>query len=61
MSEGSEASGNNTGAYLVIQNNITLYVGLSYVSVENAKQNLYEETKLNPFEEVLESVKKVWN
>ena len=42
LSAGTTASGNNTGAYLVVQNNLTLYVGLSYVSAANAKQNLYQ-------------------
>ena len=42
MSDGSSATGNNTGAYLIIESNLTLYVGLSYVSLANAKQNLYE-------------------
>ena len=49
LSSGASASGNNTGGYLVVKNNFTLYVGISYVSVANAKQNLYQETFLKPF------------
>jgi|JI6StandDraft_1071083.scaffolds.fasta_scaffold114836_3 hypothetical protein len=44
------AKGNNSGAYIVVGNNTVVYVGISYVSIANAKENLYKETALAPFD-----------
>lgn len=53
----TKSDGNNTGAYLVFNESAVLYVGISYVSIENAKENLFKETNLDTFDAVLDRSK----
>ena len=64
LSEGSEIQG--AGAMLSLNYNtgkdekITVKVGLSYTSIENAKENLYAEARKQDFDKTASKAKKKW-
>lgn len=57
--------GDEIGAYLRYDfaeaTEVTLKVGVSYVSIENARENLDKETQGRSFSELLESCQEQWN
>jgi len=61
----NDLAGENIGAYfsydLTKEEVIEVRVGISYVSIENARMNLDAETKGKSFEQIKEESKKEWN
>jgi predicted alpha-1,2-mannosidase len=56
--------GNEIGAYMRYHfaeaTEVTLRIGVSYVSIENARENLERETQGSSFEEILETTREEW-
>ena len=58
-----ESKGNMTGAVIeVTSKTLELFIGISYVSIANAKLNLYKETNslINSFDFIKDQSRKIW-
>ncbi len=57
--------GDSIGAYMrydfKVPTQVELKVGISYVSIENARKNLEQETSGHSFDQILETTRKEWN
>ncbi|UII81159.1 GH92 family glycosyl hydrolase [Flagellimonas sp. CMM7] len=60
-----EVVGDSIGAYMqydfAVPTQVEMKVGVSYVSIENARENLEKETQGRTFDEILISAKNEWN
>ncbi|MEZ4810262.1 MAG: GH92 family glycosyl hydrolase [Allomuricauda sp.] len=60
-----EVMGDSIGAYMQYDfkapTTVEVRVGISYVSIENARENLRQETDNKSFEEILDGTKTEWN
>jgi putative alpha-1,2-mannosidase len=57
------ADGCSSGAYIILpanQQQVTVYVGISFISIEQARTNLQLQTKLQPFDSIRELVQQKW-
>ncbi|PWL39499.1 alpha-mannosidase [Flagellimonas aquimarina] len=60
-----EVVGDSIGAYMhydfAVPTQVEMKIGVSYVSIENARENLEKETEGKTFDQLLTSTKKEWN
>ncbi|CAF1476531.1 unnamed protein product [Rotaria magnacalcarata] len=63
VQEKTVANGCSSGAYVMLstdQQQITVYVGISFISIEQARINQQIQTKLQPFDAIRELVQQKW-
>ncbi|CAF3147808.1 unnamed protein product [Rotaria socialis] len=61
--EQTAADGCSSGAYIILpadQEQVTVYVGMSFVSIEQARTNLQMQTQLKSFDAIRETVQQKW-
>ncbi|MEE9361572.1 MAG: GH92 family glycosyl hydrolase [Cellulophaga sp.] len=60
-----EVVGDSIGAYMSydfkLPTQVEMKIGISYVSIENARENLEKETSKNTFDEILKETRAEWN